>query len=334
MVTYKEAGVDIDAQDEAISRIKELVKGTRTKGVLADVGSFGGLFDISRYNLKNPVFVSSSDGVGTKLKLAFRSKKYDTVGQDLVNHCVNDILVQGAMPLYFMDYIGTGKLEPGVIEEVIKGFTTACKENEMALLGGEMAEMPGIYDKGHFDLAGFIVGVVEKEKIRDGSKIKPGDKIIGLKSNGLMTNGYSLAIKVLLEKYNAEDKIEELGTTLREALMAIHPCFFNKVYPLLDKYDIRGMAHITGGGLIDNIPRVLPENCQARIYKQSWEVPKLFSLIQKTGNVPKEDMWRTFNMGIGYVIIVDEKDALEIMNQVNGMIIGKVIGGEKRVVIE
>ena len=324
MVTYKEAGVDIDAQDEAISRIKGLVKGTRTKGVLADVGNFGGLFDVSKFGFKNPVFVSSSDGVGTKLKLAFRSGIFHTVGQDLVNHCVNDVLVQGGMPLYFMDYIGTGKLKPGVIEGIIKGFTTACKENDMALLGGEMAEMPGIYSEGHFDLAGFIVGVAEKDNIIDGSTIKPGDKIIGLKSNGLMTNGYSLALKVLA------DQLDDY----QEKLMEIHPSFLARVKPLLDKDIIKGMAHISGGGLVDNIPRVLPDNCQAKIYKQAWGVPEIFKIIQTNGDVPEDDMWRTFNMGIGFIIIAEEKDAMDIINQVNGMIIGEIISGEKRVVIE
>jgi phosphoribosylformylglycinamidine cyclo-ligase len=323
MTTYKEAGVDIDAADEAVERIKGVVKATRNKGVLADVGSFGGLFDINKYGLKEPVLVSSTDGVGTKIKLAFLTGIYDTVGQDLANHCTNDILVQGAIPLYFMDYIATAKLKPEVMQKIIEGFCTACRQNEMALLGGEMAEMPGIYQEGHFDLAGFIVGVVEKSKIIDGSKIKPGDVVIGLKSTGLQTNGFSLAIKVFKEAGLLEKKAKEL--------MAVHSSFLPIIKPHLESGIIHGMAHITGSGLEGNIPRVLPENCKVIIDKSKWQIPQIFKDIQKTGNVPEDDMFRTFNMGIGYIVIVDKKDALKFKE---GTIIGKVVPGENKVEFE
>jgi len=309
MTTYKDAGVDIDAQDEAISRIKEHVKGTRTKGVLADVGNFGGLYEFTGYD--KPVIVSSTDGAGTKVKIASLKNQFDTVGQDLVNHCVNDILVQGAKPMFFMDYVATSKLEPDKIENIVKGFTIACKENKMALLGGEMAEMPGVYCENHFDIAGFIVGVVEKDKIIDGSKIKVGDVLVGMPSNGLHTNGYSLAIKVFEKELN--DRADEL--------LKIHKSYFNEIYPLLDH--VHGMAHITGGGLPDNIPRVLPKGLGVKIDKSKWEVPSVFVDIQKMGNVPENDMFRTFNMGIGFVVIVAKENA----SKIPGIVIGEVVEG-------
>jgi phosphoribosylformylglycinamidine cyclo-ligase len=321
MTTYKDAGVDIDAQDEAISRIKKMVKGTDTRGVLSKVGNFGGLFNLKPYGFKDPVLVSSSDGVGTKVKLASLTGKYDTVGQDLVNHCVNDILVQGARPLFFMDYIASSKLDPDTFVKIIKGFTTACKKNSMTLLGGEMAEMPGVYKPGHFDLAGFIVGAVEKKKIVDGKKIRPGDIIVGFPSNGLMTNGYSLAIKVFKDNGMLKKKSRDL--------MKIHPSYIGAVYPRL-KF-IKGMAHITGGGLVDNIPRVLPKKCSAIITKNLWNIPKIFDEIQKLGKVPEVDMFRTFNMGIGYVVIIDKK---YINNFKHGSIIGRIAKGSSRVIIK
>ncbi|MFW6311720.1 MAG: phosphoribosylformylglycinamidine cyclo-ligase [Nanoarchaeota archaeon] len=332
MTTYKDAGVDIDAQDKAIGKIKSYVKNTRTKASISDVGNFGGLFDIGialkEMNINNPVLVSSSDGVGTKVKLASLTKKFHTVGQDLVNHCVNDILVQGAFPLYFNDYIASSKLDPDETSEVIRGLTIACKENNMALLGGEMAEMPGVYHKGHFDLAGFIVGVVDKSRIIDGSKITNGDVIMGLPSNGLMTNGYSLAIKVFDEAGILNQKAEEL--------MNIHPSFLNLIKPVLINQPeiIKGMAHITGGGLVDNIPRILPENVDAKITKSSWEVPKLFLDIKKQGNVPEDDMYRTFNMGIGFIVITKKEDSNEILNLEGSKVIGEIVSGNKKVILE
>jgi len=318
MTTYKDAGVDIDAQDKAISGIKKMVKDTNIPGVLSKVGNFGGLFEIGKLGMKNPVLVSSADGVGTKVKLASLKEKFDTVGQDLVNHCVNDILVQGAIPLFFMDYVAASKLKPEQIVDVVKGLTIACKENKMTLLGGEMAEMPGVYNEGHFDVAGVIVGVVEKDNLVDGSSISEGDIVVGLPSSGLQTNGYSLAIKVFSDIL--EKKAEEL--------MTVHQSFLPVIKPLLGTGVIKGMAHITGGGLVDNIPRVLPKGVSVSINKSSWEVPSIFKEIQELGDVPVDDMFRTFNMGIGFVVIVDKKDVSKIKN---GIVIGEVVKGNKEV---
>lgn len=325
-MTYKKAGVDIDAANLAVKKIKKLVKLTKTKNVLAGVGAFGGM-----YLFEKKVLVSSIDGVGTKLKLAYWSGNHKTVGQDLVNHCVNDILVQGAMPLFFMDYIGTGKLKPEVVSDIVEGMSKACKKNNMALLGGEMAELPNIYKKGEYDLAGCIVGAVEKKNIVNGKSIKKGDKVIGLKSGGLHTNGYSLALKVLMGSERARK-----NKKLVHELMKMHVSYLEPVKKLMKKTRIKGMAHITGGGLVENIPRILPGNVSVKIDKKTWGVPGIFRLIQKKGNVPGEDMWRTFNMGVGFVIIVSRnqaKKALKILGK-NAVLIGKVVKGRRKVLLE
>ena len=325
---YRDAGVDIAAGEEAVERIKGMVRSTFTPGVLTDIGKFGGFFQLDLSAYREPVFVSSMDGVGTKLKVAFLVGKHDTVGEDLVNHCVNDILVGGAKPLFFLDYIGTGKLRPEVIEEILAGMVQGCRATGCALVGGEMAEMPGFYQTGEYDVAGCIVGIVEKDRIIDGRTIRKGDILIGLPSNGLHTNGYSLARKVLFEKekLTVDTVVKEFGRTLGEELLRVHRCYFSLVYPLLDRFEIKGMSHITGGGLVGNTKRVLPEGLRLDVDWDSWTVPPIFKFIQENGNVPLEDMRRTFNLGIGFVLIVEEKDAESVMGALDE-------SGEKVVVV-
>jgi len=309
MPTYKESGVDIDAGEELIRRIKPAVRSTFTKNVLADIGMFGSFYRARFPGVRNPVLVSSTDGVGTKLKIAFAMGRHHTVGQDLVNHCVNDILVCGAKPLYFLDYFATGKLSPDVGEQIIGGFVKACRENECSLVGGETAEMPGMYNGGEYDLAGTIIGVVDEKKIVNGKAIRRGDVLIGLPSTGLHTNGYSLARQTLLERYSINEYFDDLGTTLGDALMWIHRSYFKSVYPLLSKFKIKGLSHITGGGIEGNTMRVVPKGLRLRIEWSSWDRPALFRLIQSTGNVPEEDMRRTFNLGIGLILVTDRTQA-------------------------
>lgn len=335
-LTYKDAGVNIDSANTAVNRIKKYVKQTYNSNVLSDVGSFGGLYQLDPDN----VLVSSTDGVGTKLKLAFLTDKHDTIGQDLVNHCVNDILVQGAKPLFFLDYIGCGKVYPKVIEQIVKGLSIACKENNCSLVGGEIAEMPGLYKEREYDLASFIVGIVKRKKIIDGSSVKSGDLVIGLSSNGLHTNGYSLAIKVLLEhsKLKLEDKPKGLGCTLKDELMKVHTSYLKPISEILDKFEIKAMAHITGSGLVGNIPRILPNDVSVELDKKSWKINPIFSLIQKLGNITDEEMYRVFNMGIGFVIIIDKNDANKILKlpakyPFTSKIIGKVIHGNRKVIL-
>ena len=327
-IRYKDAGVDIAAGEEAVGRIKDMVRSTFPPGVLTDIGRFGGFFQINLSAYKEPVFVSSIDGVGTKLKVAFLMGKHDTVGEDLVNHCVNDIFVGGAKPLFFLDYIGTGLLKPGIIEELLSGMVRGCRVVGCALVGGEMAEMPGFYQKGEYDVAGCIVGIVEKDRIVDGRTIRKGDVLIGLPSNGLHTNGYSLARKVLFEKekLTVDSVVETLDRTVGEELLRVHRCYLPVVSPLLDRFGIKGMAHITGGGLVGNTKRVLPEGVALKIDWDAWEVPPIFKLIQEKGNVPEEDMQRTFNLGIGFVLIVEEKNVDSVMGALEG-------SGEKAVVV-
>ena len=334
-LTYKDAGVDIDLANSAVNRIKKYVKQTYNSNVLSNVGSFGGLYRINQDN----VLVSSTDGVGTKLKLAFLTNKHDTVGQDLVNHCVNDILVMGAKPLFFLNYIGCGKIYPEVIEEIVKGLSIACKENNCALIGGEIAEMPGLYKEKEYDLASFIVGTVKRKKIIDGSKVKRGDMVIGLSSSGLHTNGYSLAIKVLLEnaKLGLRDKPKGLGCTPKEELMKVHISYLKPVSEILDKFEVKAMAHITGSGLVGNIPRILPNNLSVELNKKSWKINPIFSLIQKLGNINDDEMYKVFNMGIGFVIIVDKNIAKKILNilmkySFKSQIIGRVINGDRKII--
>jgi phosphoribosylformylglycinamidine cyclo-ligase len=310
MTTYKDAGVDIDAGEELVRRIKPLVRNTFIPGVLTDIGAFGAFFELDLEAYRRPVLVSSVDGVGTKLKVAFMTGRHDTVGQDLVNHCVNDIAVCGARPLYFLDYFSTGRLDPDVAEQVIKGFTIACKENSCALIGGETAEMPGLYGEGEYDLAGTIVGVVEKDAIIDGSTIAEGDLLIGLPSTGLHTNGYSLARKVLFERYAADDRPDELGgVSVGEALLAVHRSYLGAIQALIAAGVAKGFAHITGGGIPGNTVRIMPKGLTFSVDYSSWGRPPVFSLIQSAGNVPEEDMRRAFNLGVGLIAVVSPADA-------------------------
>jgi phosphoribosylformylglycinamidine cyclo-ligase len=311
---YREAGVDIDAGNETVRRIKALARSTFTPGVLSEIGSFGGLFKLDQQGLREPVLVSSADGVGTKLKVAFMTGRHDTVGADLVNHCVNDILVQGARPLFFLDYLATGRLSPDVAEQLVAGVARGCRENGCALLGGETAEMPGFYTDGEYDIAGFIVGIVDRARVIDGRSIVPGDALIGLPSTGLHTNGYSLARKVFFDICGLKPNtpVRELRGTVGDALLAPHRSYLSAVQPLLDAGLIRGMAHITGGGITDNLPRVLPDGCVAEIDLESWEVPQIFRYLQDRGRIPVDDMFRTFNMGVGLILACAAPDASRV----------------------
>ena len=310
-LSYAEAGVDIKAGDEAVERIKSLARKTFSKNVLSEIGSFGGFFKPDLEGYKEPVIISSADGVGTKLKLAFMTGRHNTVGEDLVNHCINDILVHGSHPLFFMDYIATGKLKPEVIAEIVEGLSRGCEKAGIALLGGETAEMPDFYSSGEYDLAGFIIGLVDKDKVINGSAIKEGDICLGLASNGLHTNGYSLARKAAFEVagHKPDDFIKELNMTVAEALMRVHRCYAPIIHPLLDKFDIHGMAHITGGGIAGNLRRIIPDGFSAEIEKGSWPVTPVFSWLEKAGNIDPDDMLNTFNMGIGYIIVVKAENA-------------------------
>ncbi|MFT7550725.1 MAG: phosphoribosylformylglycinamidine cyclo-ligase [Rhodothermales bacterium] len=307
--TYKDAGVDIAAGEEMVRRIKPLVRETFTKGVLADIGAFGGFFQLDVSAWKQPVLVSSVDGVGTKLKVAFKSDKHDTVGQDLVNHCVNDIAVCGATPLYFLDYFSTGSLDTEVAVDVISGFSVACKENGCALIGGETAEMPDLYQPGEYDLAGTIVGVVEKDNILDGSRVREGDVLVGLPSTGLHTNGYSLARKVLFEHFEITDRPDALGgRSVGEALLAVHRSYLSAVQALTAESLASAFVHVTGGGIPGNTQRVMPEGLTFEVDYSTWERPALFKLIGDLGSVPEEDMRGAFNLGIGLIAIIPERN--------------------------
>lgn len=303
-ITYKDAGVDIKAGEELVNSIKGMVKETHSDAVLTNIGGFGGFFKPDLSGFKNPVFVSSVDGVGTKLIVAFKAKKFDTVGQCLVNHCINDIAVCGATPLFFLDYFSTGKLEQGVGVEVIKGFATACKQNGVALIGGETAEMPDIYGEGEFDLAGTIVGIVDEDNVINGSTIKKGDVLIGFKSSGLHTNGYSLARKVLFSEYDVHDYVDELGSTVAEELLQVHRSYLPIISSLKVLDGVHGFSHITGGGMVGNTKRILPQGCALDIHWNAWKRPPIYTMIQEIGNVPEEDMQATFNLGIGLVAVV------------------------------
>jgi phosphoribosylformylglycinamidine cyclo-ligase len=302
---YKSSGVDIDAGNETVRRIKALAQSTFTPGVLSEIGSFGGLFRLDTSGTTSPILVASADGVGTKLKVAFLANSHRTIGVDLVNHCVNDILVQGARPLFFLDYLATGRLLPDVAAQVVEGLARGCKENGCALLGGETAEMPGFYADGEYDLAGFIVGAVDGETLIDGRSIAEGDVLVGLPSSGLHTNGYSLARRIVFEHLGltVDSQVAELGTTVGAALLAPHRSYLHAVYPLVTKGAIKGMAHITGGGITDNLPRILPPGTGARVERRAWQVPAVFEWLQRSGGVPDEDMLRAFNMGIGLIIV-------------------------------
>jgi len=313
-IDYKSSGVNLDTADDSLNRIKALVKSARTPQVLGDVGLFAGAFRLPADQKKHPVLLASTDGVGTKLKVAFLAQKYDTVGEDLVNHCVNDLLANGAEPLFFLDYYGCGKLDPSVQEEVVKGLVRACKPNGIALLGGETAEMPGFYNEGEFDLVGTIIGWADKEDLILGKDIQPGDAVLGLPSVGLHTNGYSLARKALLEKagLKLDQLIPELGCTLGEELLKVHPSYLNAARSIRKKVKIKGIAHITGGGIEGNLSRVLPEDCRMKIKYGSWPLPPIFDLIGKLGPVEPEEMRRVFNMGVGMALVVTKEEASEI----------------------
>lgn len=340
-LSYKDAGVDIDSGDEATRRIKQLVKKTHGPRVLNSIGGFGGLFAAKFSGYKNPVLVSSADGVGTKLKLAFMTDKHDTVGQDLVNHCVNDILAMGAEPLYFLDYIGCGKLKPQVIADLVKGLSKACKQNNCALIGGETAEMPGFYPDNEYDVAGFIVGVVDREKIIDGSRIKPGDRLIGLASTGLHTNGYSLARKLFFErlKLKPDTRIDELGCSAAEALMRVHRSYLNPVKSFQRRIIIKGLAHITGGGIPGNLVRVLPSGCRAVVQVGAWSIPPIFNFMQARGGIERAEMYRAFNMGIGLIVVAGANDTPVVLEEcrrsrVKANVIGEIVKGRRQVVMD
>ena len=331
--SYASSGVDIDAGNRTVELMKESVKATYNESVLAGIGSFGGLFDASALkHMDNPVLVASTDGVGTKVKLAASVGRYRGIGHDIVNHCINDILVQGARPLFFMDYFATSKLNPEHTAEVVTGIAEACKESGMALLGGETAEMPGVYQPDEFDVAGTIVGVLERDRILPRSNLLAGDLIIGLPSSGPHTNGYSLIRKVF-ESADLEAIVPELSCSLADALLAPHRSYFNMLYPHLDK--AKALAHLTGGGFVENIPRVLPENLNAVMNMNSWNVPSVWKLIQGKGNISTEEMYRVFNMGIGMVVIVDKFDAADFQSSISepAFVIGELVEGERKVIL-
>jgi len=334
MITYQDAGVNIDAGNETVNRIKPMLRSTFTPGVLADIGAFGAFFKPDFASYEEPVLVSSVDGVGTKLKVAFMLGRHDTVGQDLVNHCVNDIAVCGAKPLFFMDYFSTGVLDPTVAEQVVRGFTQACRENGCALIGGETAEMPDLYAKGEYDLAGTIVGMVDRADILDGSRVAAGDVLIGLPSTGLHTNGYSLARKVLFDRFSVTDTPAELaGRMVGEVLLDVHRSYLAPIQMLCKTKMVHAFSHVTGGGMVENTMRVVPEGLNLQVNWQAWERPAIFSLIQSVGGVPEEDMRRTFNLGIGLVAIIAEKDVETVMNMLktsgeSPLVIGSVINAK------
>jgi len=331
---YAHAGVDVDLGNRLKRRIHTLVRRTHGPQVLGKIGGFGGLFRANFTGMREPVLVASIDSVGTKVKVAFALNKHDTVGADLVNHCVNDIAVLGARPLFFLDYIGCGKLEPRVFQQLLRGLSHACRNARCALIGGETAQMPGMYEKGEYDLAGCIVGVVDRARITDGEKIKPGDVILGLASNGLHTNGYSLARKILFDKMKLNPNSRLPGSTgsVGAELLRVH----NNYQPLLGKVPsgmIKGLAHITGGGLIDNLPRILPKNCDAVIETKSWTIPRIFQILQQNGKIDPREMYQVFNMGIGMVVVVAEQNARRAMSMLRAKRIGRIERGSGKTVL-
>ena len=328
--SYKDSGVDIEAGEKTVENIKDVVKSTFNKNVITGLGHFGAFYELDLGEYKNPVLVSSVDGVGTKLKVAIDSGINNSVGQDLVNHCVNDIAVCGAKPLYFMDYMAFGKLDTAVATEIVKGFAIACKENNVALIGGETAEMPGLYQEKDYDLSGTIVGIVDKNSIVNGEKIRANDILVGVKSNGLHTNGYSLARNVLLSKYKLDDVIDSLGSDIKTELLKVHKSYLALIQKLISKLEIRGFSHITGGGIIGNTKRIVPDGLKIEIEWSAWEVPAIFNLIQETGDIQDEEMRKVFNMGIGLIAIIDKNDiekVKEIVKEQNEelFILGKIV---------
>jgi phosphoribosylformylglycinamidine cyclo-ligase len=338
VITYADAGVDIDRANKTKKRIKYLAHKTFTRGVLSEIGGFGGLFAVDKAKFLDPVLVSSVDGVGTKLKVAFEMKLHQTIGGDLVNHCVNDIAVQGAAPLFFMDYLATGKLDPEIAEQVVEGLADACKQNGCALIGGETAEMPGFYPEGEYDLAGFIVGAVERERIITGKNVQPGDVILGLASNGLHTNGYSLARKLLFEiaHYTPDTYVNELKGKVGNELMKTHISYWPAVKRLVAGDCVNAMAHITGGGITENLPRVLPRGVAAVIEMGSWPVLPIFEHLQQLGNVPQEEMLRTFNMGLGMLLVVPSAKFKKVQTLLDragqkAYTVGRIVKGDRKV---
>ena len=336
---YKSAGVDIDAGNETVRRIKSIARSTFTPGVLSEIGSFGGLFSLHAGGWKDPVLVSSADGVGTKLKVAFMAGVHDTIGRDLVNHCVNDILVQGASPLFFLDYLATGRLSPDVAEQIVTGLAAACRDNGCALLGGETAEMPGFYADGEYDVAGFIVGAVERARLVDGRGLIPGDLLLALPSTGLHTNGYSLARRIVFDRLglSVDSHVGELGETVGAALLRPHRSYLHAMRPLLAAGIVKGMAHVTGGGVTDNLPRILPAGTAAEVRRGSWTVPALFRWLADAGAVPLDDQYRAFNMGVGLIVAVAATDAprAETLLRAAGELpvtVGRIVAGVPGVV--
>lgn len=330
--TYAQSGVDVVKGDKFVQHIKRAARSTYSNSVLGDIGLFGAFYDARFSKYKSPVLVSSVDGVGTKLLVAQMMGKHDTIGQDLVNHCVNDILACGAEPLFFMDYFATGKFQGIVATQVVSGFVKACKENKCALIGGETAEMPGVYGESVYDLSGTIVGVVERSRMITGKRVKRGDMVVGLSSTGLHTNGYSLARAVLLAKHTVDEMIDELGTTLGEALLMVHRSYLKVVTAVMKKFDVKGLSHVTGGGIVGNTMRVIPRGLSLKLDWGSWERPAIFGLIERLGGVPELDMRRTFNLGIGFIMIVPKKKCDAIMSYLKkmgepGYILGEVVRG-------
>lgn len=337
-VTYADAGVDIDRANRTKKRIKYLAHKTFTRSVLSEIGGFGGLFAVDKAKWVDPILVSSVDGVGTKLKIAFEMDVHHTIGADLVNHCVNDIAVQGATPLFFMDYLASGRIQPEIIEKVIEGLAEACKHNGCALIGGETAEMPGFYPDGEYDLAGFIVGAVERERIITGKTVEVGDVILGLASNGLHTNGYALARKLLFEvgKYTLDSYVNELKGKVGNELLRTHKSYWPAIKRLVDGECVSAMAHVTGGGITENLPRVLPRGVAAVIEMGSWQIPPIFEHLQQLGNVPQEEMFRTFNMGLGMLLIVPSKKfkkAQTVLERAGekAFTVGRIVKGDRKV---
>ncbi|MFN3305747.1 MAG: phosphoribosylformylglycinamidine cyclo-ligase [Candidatus Kapaibacteriota bacterium] len=328
-ITYKQTGVDIEAGEITVERVKSIVRTTYNERVLSEIGLFGGFFDAKFSEYDHPVLVSSTDGVGTKLKIAFMMNRHNTIGQCLVNHCVNDILTAGAKPLFFLDYFATGKLDVEVAIQVVSGLAIACKENGCALIGGETAEMPSFYSEGEYDLSGTIVGIVDKSKIINGSRITKGNVLIGLASNGLHTNGYSLARSVLLKHFNVEQYVPELGIILGEELLRVHRSYFRTVYPLVEEGLVLGISHITGGGILGNTKRILPQGLELNVDWSSWEMPPIFKLIQRLGEISDEEMRNVFNLGIGLVLIVSKEYVdtilLRLKDREKCYIIGEVV---------
>jgi phosphoribosylformylglycinamidine cyclo-ligase len=340
-LSYRDAGVDIDAAHRAMRGVAELVRSTATADTLSELGSFGGLYRVPG-DVKRPVLVASTDGVGTKLKIAFLAGRHGTVGEDLVNHCVNDILVQGARPLFFLDYVGVGRLEPGTVEAVVEGVARGCRANGCALLGGETAEMPDFYAAGEYDIAGTIVGVVEEDGVIDGSAIRPGDALVAMGSSGLHTNGYSLARRVVFERMGLSVDSEfpgEGGQSVADVLLRVHRSYLRPLLPIIGRGEVRGLAHVTGGGLTDNVPRVLPEGLDARFDASSWQVPNVFRVLQREGGVERGEMFRAFNMGVGMVAVVAPERADAVVRELRqageeAWIAGEVVPGERRTILD